>query len=394
MKKYSFIFIGQIVPQKLLNDNFEDLKEIVDIAGNTFYTALLEGLAENGCSVSAESRINIKNAKKREKYNGVDYKFLSYIKINILRFLTMAFGNIVRVIKFKVRKKGDKTNQYAIFNVLRISSSIGAIFVCKLLKIPTIGVVTDVPGYRIKRKKRKFITFFADRLGQILLNHFDMYVLLSEAMRDVIKLKNKEYTIIEGIYDTLIEPETSFSEKNIADIKFKIMYAGSLHYKYGIMNLVKAVQNLPFQDIELDIFGSGEAEYEIAEISKKDNRISWGGLIPRNKLLEYERQASLLINPRPVEDEYVKYSFPSKNIEYMASGTPVLLTNIPSLPDSYKKYVVLVETNEIALLSEKIIEVYRNQKKYADLGKHARKYICEEKNKIKQSQKILKMIIH
>lgn len=394
MKKYSFIFIGQIVPQKLLNDNFEDLKEIVDIAGNTFYTALLEGLAENGCSVSAESRINIKNAKKREKYNGVDYKFLSYIKINILRFLTMAFGNIVRVIKFKVRKKGDKTNQYAIFNVLRISSSIGAIFVCKLLKIPTIGVVTDVPGYRIKRKKRKFITFFADRLGQILLNHFDMYVLLSEAMRDVIKLKNKEYTIIEGIYDTLIEPETSFSEKNIADIKFKIMYAGSLHYKYGIMNLVKAVQNLPFQDIELDIFGSGEAEYEIAEISKKDNRISWGGLIPRNKLLEYERQASLLINPRPVEDEYVKYSFPSKNIEYMASGTPVLLTNIPSLPDSYKKYVALVETNEIALLSEKIIEVYRNQKKYADLGKHARKYICEEKNKIKQSQKILKMIIH
>lgn len=351
-------------------------------------------MAENGCSVSAESRINIKNAKKREKYNGVDYKFLSYIKINILRFLTMAFGNIVRVIKFKVRKKGDKTNQYAIFNVLRISSSIGAIFVCKLLKIPTIGVVTDVPGYRIKRKKRKFITFFADRLGQILLNHFDMYVLLSEAMRDVIKLKNKEYTIIEGIYDTLIEPETSFSEKNIADIKFKIMYAGSLHYKYGIMNLVKAVQNLPFQDIELDIFGSGEAEYEIAEISKKDNRISWGGLIPRNKLLEYERQASLLINPRPVEDEYVKYSFPSKNIEYMASGTPVLLTNIPSLPDSYKKYVVLVETNEIALLSEKIIEVYRNQKKYADLGKHARKYICEEKNKIKQSQKILKMIIH
>lgn len=391
MKQNSFVFIGQVVPQELLNENFEELKRTVDIAGNTFYTSLLEGLAENGCLVSAVSRINNKVEKGRKKLNGIEYEFLPYIKTNIIRFLTLVFGGIAQIIKFKAEKK--QTNGYAVFNVLRISSSMGAILACKLLKIPTIGVVTDVPGYRMKRSKKSMIGFMADQMGQILLNRFDMYVLLSEAMRDVIKLDHKLYTIIEGIYDSSKE-RGHHGGKIISNSKFKIVYAGSLHYQYGIMNLVKAVRKLDIPDIELDIYGAGEAAEEIKKIGTKDSRIVFGGLIPRNQLLECESQASLLVNPRPVEDEYVKYSFPSKNMEYMASGTPVILTNIPSLPDAYKKYVVLAETNKVSVLRNAIEEVYMNQKKYAELGRQAKEYINTEKNKKKQSYKVIEMVTY
>lgn len=394
MKKHSFVFIGQVVPQELLNDNFEELKSTVDIAGNTFYTALLEGLTENGCAVSAVSRIK-RNIESREKqYNGVDYEFLPYIKSNILRFLSLAFGGISQIAKFKIRERKEGINGYAIFNVLRISSSIGAILACKLLNIPSIGVITDVPGYRMKRNKKNIIGFLADQIGQILLNRFDMYVLLSEAMRDVIKLDYKPYTIIEGMYDSSKENLAWHNKEALSDNRFKIVYAGSLHYQYGVMNLVKAVQQLPYSDIELNIYGSGEAEDEIMTIAEKDSRIVCGGLIPRNQLLECERQASLLVNPRPVEDEYVKYSFPSKNMEYMASGTPVLLTNIPSLPSSYKEYVILVETNEIFLLSNRIEDVYKNQEKYVELGLRAKKFINDEKNKKNQSLKVVEMVAY
>lgn len=392
MKENSFVFIGQVIPQELLNENFEDLNGTVDIAGNTFYTALLEGLAENGCSVSAVSRINSKVEKGKKQFNGIEYEFLPYIKINIIRFLMLAFGGIAQIIKFKARKKN--TNEYAVFNVLRISSSMGAILACKLLKIPTIGVVTDVPGYRMKRNKKSMIGFIADHIGQILLNRFDMYVLLSEAMRDVIKPDHKPYTIIEGIYDSSKEGKGRHSEKVIFENKFEVVYAGSLHYQYGIMNLVKAVQQLDIPDIELKIYGDGEAAEEIKKIGKKDSRIVFGGLIPRNQLLECEKRASLLVNPRPVEDEYVKYSFPSKNMEYMASGTPVLLTNIPSLPSAYKKYVILADTNKVFVLSNAIEEVYMNQKKYAELGVQAKEYINSEKNKKKQSSKVIEMVAY
>ena len=392
MKKNSFVFIGQVVPQELLNENFEELNKTVDIAGNTFYTALLEGLAEHGCSVSAVSRIKTKIQKGKKNYHGVDYQFMPYIKQNKIRFLSLAFGGFAQIVKFKARERKKSTNGYAVFNILRISSSIGAILACKLLRIPSIGVVTDVPGYRIKQNKNSMIGILSDQMGKILLNRFDMYVLLSEAMQDVLRLDKKPYTIIEGIYDSSKIAMACHNESKISDNKFKIVYAGSLHYQYGIMNLVEAVQRLSYLDMELNIYGSGEAAKEISKIAQKDKRIIFGGLIPRNQLLVCEKEASLLVNPRPVEDEYVKYSFPSKNMEYMASGTPVLLTNIPSLPSAYKRYVILAETNEVSVLSDKIEEVYKNQEKYTELGLCAQKYINDQKNKKKQSLKVIEMV--
>ena len=394
MNKYSFIFVGQIIPQELLNEHFEELKKFVDIAGNTFYTTLLEGLVENGCHISNVSRINLKNIdnKKIYKYNGVNYKFCKYIKMNIFRFLFSLFSGFFQIIKFKINERHNDEKRYAIFNVLRISLSLGAILSCKLLKIPMIGIVTDVPGYRVKRGKRSPTIFFADRIGKIILGSFDMYILLSEQMKNIIKIKNKPYAIIEGAYDSSKEKSVRCKIDFRSNNTFKIMYAGSLHYRYGIMNLIKAVQSLNYSDIELNIYGSGEAEEEIKEIAEKDNRIIFKGLVPRDYLLKCEKEASLLVNPRPIEDEYVKYSFPSKNMEYMASGTPTLITNIPSLPDDYKKYVILSETNKVTDLSDNIEYIYKNHMKFDNLGIKAREYILREKTKEKQSLKLINMI--
>ena len=65
------------------------------------------------------------------------------------------------------------------------------------------------------------------------------------------------------------------------------------------------------------------------------------------------------MNPRPVDDEYVKYSFPSKNMEYMASGTSTLLTAIPSMPESYYPFVHLIPDNSVEHLKMGIQEAYR-----------------------------------
>lgn len=242
------------------------------------------------------------------------------------------------------------------------------------------------------KKSSSVLVSLRDRLGRTLLNKFDMYILLSEEMKNVIDIEKKSYIIIEGIYDFSKKKEIEYGVDSFSDNQFNIVYAGSLYYEYGIMNLVNAVELLNYADIELLIFGSGEAEKEIKKIAENNKRIVFGGLVPRDCVLEYERKASLLVNPRPVEDEYVKYSFPSKNMEYMASGTPVLLTNIPSLPDEYKKYVILADTNDVDVLKTKIEYIYSNQKKFSDLGEKAQKFILREKNKKKQSLKLIELI--
>lgn len=59
------------------------------------------------------------------------------------------------------------------------------------------------------------------------------------------------------------------------------------------------------------------------------------------------KKATLLINPRPSNEEFTKYSFPSKNLEYMASGTPLLATDLPGIPAEYKRYEYIIENENI-----------------------------------------------
>ena len=41
--------------------------------------------------------------------------------------------------------------------------------------------------------------------------------------------------------------------------------------------------------------------------------------------------------------EYTKNSFPSKNMEYMVSRTPIMTTKLPGMPEKYDPYVYFIE---------------------------------------------------
>jgi len=54
-------------------------------------------------------------------------------------------------------------------------------------------------------------------------------------------------------------------------------------------------------------------------------------------------KADVLVNPRENNEEYTKYSFPSKNIEYLASGNPVVAYMLDGMGDCYREYIYLLE---------------------------------------------------
>ena len=67
-------------------------------------------------------------------------------------------------------------------------------------------------------------------------------------------------------------------------------------------------------DYELWFVGSGNYENELKELAKQDSRIKVFGRVPRETVLEYEKKASLLISVRDSQEQYTKYSFPSKTM--------------------------------------------------------------------------------
>ena len=102
----------------------------------------------------------------------------------------------------------------------------------------------------------------------------------------------------------------------------------------------------------LEIYGSGDYEEELRSICSKNENIKYYGFVPNEEAVRAQREADFLINARSATDEYVKYSFPSKTLEYMLSGTPLITTMLPGIPDEYREHIIVLEDNSPKTICE------------------------------------------
>jgi glycosyltransferase involved in cell wall biosynthesis len=58
-------------------------------------------------------------------------------------------------------------------------------------------------------------------------------------------------------------------------------------------------------------------------------------MIDQGEAARVMTNVDILINARDPIHEFTKYSFPSKTLEYMLSGTPTLTTRLPGIPGEY-----------------------------------------------------------
>ena len=214
----------------------------------------------------------------------------------------------------------------------------------------------------------------------------DSFVLLTEAMKDKLKVGSRPYLVMEGIYNVVdVIPQNK--------MKKTILYSGKLDIRFGIKNLIESFGLIKDEEFSLWICGQGlESDY-VEKAAKKDKRIKYWGLLEQSKVFKMQRQANLLINPRKGDVEYTKYSFPSKTMEYMASGTPTIMYRLPGLPIDYQKHLVLIPDNSLDTMAT-LLQEWGN-KKQAELdnfGEDARHFILENKNSKVQASRLMDFI--
>lgn len=147
------------------------------------------------------------------------------------------------------------------------------------------------------------------------------------------------------------------------------------------------------ENYSLIICGRGDSEEYVKNMATKDRRIQYLGSIPHDEILQLQRTASLLVNPRTPEGIYTKYSFPSKTMEYLASGTPTLLYELPGIPKEYYHYCYSLNDQSITALAEKVDEVLSlSIEERTKLGEKAQQFILDTKNATIQCTKILELI--
>ena len=101
----------------------------------------------------------------------------------------------------------------------------------------------------------------------------------------------------------------------------------------------------------------------------------------------------VLIDGQKVSEEYTKYSFPSKNMEYMVSGTPVLTTKLSGMPKDYYQYVYFIENETVAGIQDVLNNLMNlPENELIQKGIEARNFILNNKNNVIQTKKIIKTI--
>lgn len=330
---------------------------------------------------------------------GVENVDIGFFNVPILKYIHKTF-KLRKELK-KIIKNDFSDNELNVIFLYAMTTPLMLLapFIKKKIKnknFKIILVVPDLPEFMNMSKSGTLKEFLAKKSRKISYNcmeYIDKYILFAEPMAEYLKLKPEKYIVIEGMVniDRCEEGKEAIKSNNQRPY---IMYAGGVNEKYGVMNLVNAFHEIKNDNIELWLYGKGDAVEKIKELEKGDNRIKYKGIVNNEEIIRLEQNAKLLVNPRPTNEVYTKYSFPSKNMEYMLSGTPLLTTKLPAMPKEYNDYVYLFEDESINGFKNKLQYVLNlSDDILVKKGNDARNFVTKEKNNVIQAKKIMKGII-
>ena len=365
-------------------------KEKASVAPVNYETMLAKGLVENGAKVDALSVPAVAafpnsiykhiEGKQETIENDIRIQWVPFINIQGLKQITIK-RNVEKLLEQWLQENKDVKDKVVLMYSIYPPYTEPAVRLCKEYGCHLSAVITDLPEYMYSWKNMKGIRgWYSKRLSEKMLElqgRCDSYILFTKPMAAKMGIQDKPYMVSEGFCDASIFDDIPDQEKYP---RKTIVYGGNLSRLYGIQNLVKGFMQTDL-DAELHLYGAGGDAAFIEECAKQDSRIKFFGRVDRKTLLVALKKAHLLVVNKPTADDYSNYSFSSKILEYMASGTPLLTTKVGGMPEEYYDYFYFFDeenTEGIKRSFEKIINF--SDKQLRDNGIAARAFAVKNKS--------------
>lgn len=392
----NILYISALSSERLVNDIHKKTGHNPGFAVQKFSRLIVKGLLSNGHEAKALTNPPIMRDYSSKLFefqgteleNGIMYKYAPIINLPFLKQLCSFLYIFFYVLLWGI---GNRKEKALLCDVLNISGSTAALWASKLNGIKSVGVVTDIPGRGAGKSEG-----IVKRMGSVgaifqrrMIISFDYYVLLTEQMNRLVNPHNRSYIVMEALCDSSIAKTESESIEK--DSPRTMLYAGGLHVQYGLKMLVDAFIQSGV-DGKLVVYGDGPYAEDLRGISA--DKIEYRGVVPNEEVVEAEHRASILVNPRFTTESFSAYSFPSKNMEYMASGTPLLTTKLPGMPEEYHEYVYLFAEETVEAYVETIRQVFaKSDDELQQMGARAKKFVLDNKNNVVQAKRIENIIM-
>ncbi len=398
---YDMLVLGMMYPPDSEKQIIEKSKSsTLQFAANAHFKMLVhgvEGVLGNGVKILSILPVGSYPKRYTDSFiNEFEFKFgknsdcinVGYCNVTVLK----QFSKPYALKKHALRWAGNNSGRKKVVLVYTVEPELLA--AAQMLKrkcdCHICQIVTDLPDYTDIDKSgsitAKIATSYRVKTVADKVKCADSFVFLTRAMADYFKT-DKPYIVMEGIVPS-DGGETECEE--VSEVK-TVVYTGSLTKKYGVMDLVNAFRLIEGDDYRLIICGSGEAETDIRAVD--DKRICFMGAVEHSKAQKLQRKATLLVNPRNAKEEFTKYSFPSKIMEYMMAARPIVCFKLDGIPDEYDKYLNYFENDSIEVMAENIKTLCRMfEGTLKTMGNNARNFVLENKNEYVQAKRMLDMI--
>lgn len=159
----------------------------------------------------------------------------------------------------------------------------------------------------------------------------------------------------------------------------RIVYAGNLTPRYHLDAAIAMMAHLPVDNYVLDIYGRGVLEADVRAAAESTDNIRFHGAVDESAVGPLLRDADVLLALLTPDDAMARLTFPSKLFESLASGTPTLTTDLPTLDGVMRDQLVVVTDLSPKQLAATVSAVCaRSGRERAEAAAGADKFLREQ----------------
>jgi glycosyltransferase involved in cell wall biosynthesis len=389
-------FVGQVVADK---ETFQ--KPAFSQAGQMFQENLLVGLKHAGIAPSviiSAFPIRAFPYSRCLFYGGADQTIslgmrvtqVPFVNITPLKEISIGLATLWLLIRWGLRCKGKRRVVFT-YN-LTVPPGIFTLLGAWLIRAKSVVAIYDinVPGHTVQNSLWRRIDY---RLQRWLLPRCDGHVSAADGIMQEFA-PNRHYLLLEGgVSQNTLERFRSAPKKDMADGTFTIVAGGTLNEGHGIPEILKAFSMINGDSYRLFITGDGPLREVVENAAAQDCRIRYFGYLKFGEVLDLYSQASVLISMLITKKLNTKYFFPSKIMEYLASGVPVVSTYTGNLEKDYNGLLYLLRDESAEGLADLLRQISQSDiEERCEMARRAADFMAHCKTWDAQGQKVANYI--
>jgi glycosyltransferase involved in cell wall biosynthesis len=345
------------------------------LAGNKFQHGVLNALLAHGIDTSVISLRPVSSYPRSRRLffrgadgalgEGVPYQQIGFINAGPLKTLTAAFASFFAIWRWARQHRGER-RVMLFYNAYNPSAWVG-IAAAWLTRSKVIIIVADVRVPGSGGGDPSMLRRIEYQIAVASLRRVDALISVTRRIAADFAAGVPVLFLEGGVPDDMLAPlptpalprlrgETTVAQTPERN-PFVVMYAGSLTELAGVPLLLQAFKRLHHPRFCLWIIGGGELESVVRHAAATDPRIQCFGRLSRPDLLATYTAADVLVNPHSTALLTARYVFPSKLLEYLASGRPVITTATPEIAANYGDLCTVLNPEEPQALADAIMRV-------------------------------------